>query len=128
MSDWVEDGVTPHPSGSYVYVDRTLSGVIRYLDAQRRKHRLDGPAVEWSKGTREWYVDGRLHRLDGPAVELADGTSEWWVDGQLHRLDGPAIERSDGGRQWWLHDVQVTDAEHTEIVAQLREIGEAPGL
>jgi len=21
-------------------------------------HRIDGPAVEWSDGTKEWYIDG----------------------------------------------------------------------
>lgn len=30
-----------------------------------------------------WYYDsdGDLHRLDGPAVEYADGTKEYWVHG-----------------------------------------------
>ena len=150
MSDWFADGVTPHPTGGYVHVERTPAG-IRYLDAQRRMHRrggpaiegadgtrewyvggqshhLDGPAVERSSGSREWYVDDKLHRLDGPAIERADGSREWWVGGQPHRLDGPAVEYADGSREWWLRDVQVTEAEHAEIVAQLREIGEAPDV
>jgi len=32
-------------------------------------------------GTRVWRADGRLHRTDGPAIEYTDGTREWWVDG-----------------------------------------------
>jgi hypothetical protein len=42
---------------------------------------LDGPAIDWADGSKEWYVDGKLHRLDGPAREGADGTKSWWVDG-----------------------------------------------
>ena len=32
-------------------------------------------------GTRKWYSDGLYHRVDGPAVEYADGSKEWWIDG-----------------------------------------------
>ena len=27
------------------------------------------------------YKKGKLHRIDGPAVEDTDGTKEWWVEG-----------------------------------------------
>ena len=31
--------------------------------------------------TIRWFNDkGELHRLDGPAIEYADGYKEWWVD------------------------------------------------
>ena len=53
-------------------------------------HRLDGPAVDWRSGTREWYVFGERHRLDGPAIEYDDGSRVWYKKGILHRLDGPA--------------------------------------
>ena len=49
--------------------------------------------------------------LDGPAVEWADGTKEWWVDDKLHRLDGPAIENADGTKRWFIDDVELTEAE-----------------
>ena len=33
--------------------------------------------------TIHWYNDkGQLHRLDGPAVEYADGFKEWYVEGR----------------------------------------------
>ena len=51
-----------------------------WFDESGQPHRLDGPAVEWADGTREWWVEGRRHRLDGPAVEWADGTTEFWRD------------------------------------------------
>ena len=76
--------------------------VIIYTNACGEYHRLDGPAVEWSDGTKEWYQNGHLHRLDGPAYEGANGEREWRIEGKLHRLDGPAIEYSDGSKQWWI--------------------------
>lgn len=45
-------------------------------------HRLDGPAVEWKDGAKEWRVEGKLHRLDGPAIEWNDGGKEYWLDGK----------------------------------------------
>ena len=125
---WTADGVTPHPTGGYVHVERTKRGAIRYLDAQRRMHRRGGPAVERADGTGSWWVDDKLHRLDGPAVERADGTRQWWLHNKLHRLDGPAVERADGTRSWWLLSVQMTEEEYAEIVARLREMGEAPDV
>lgn len=74
-------------------------------------HRLDGPAVEWAGGTKEWWVDGKRHRLDGPAVECANGTKVWYVEGKLHRLDGPAVERANGTKEWWVDDKQMTEEE-----------------
>ena len=45
-------------------------------------HRLDGPAIEWADGTKEWCVDGKVHRLDGPAIEWENGDKEWYVMGR----------------------------------------------
>jgi hypothetical protein len=45
-------------------------------------HRVDGPAVEYSDGDKEWYLDGKLHRVDGPAIEYSDGDTEWYLDGK----------------------------------------------
>jgi hypothetical protein len=53
-------------------------------------HRLDGPAIEYKDGTKEWCVDGKCHRLDGPAVEYKNGTKEWWVNGKY--LDTKEVE------------------------------------
>ena len=88
-----------------------------------KKHREDGPAVEYTNGDKEWwindqchredgpaieycykawYTNGQLHRIDGPAVEYTNGDKEWYLYGILHRLDGPAIENSDGTK-WWIN-------------------------
>jgi hypothetical protein len=44
-------------------------------------HRIDGPAVDvW--GYKSYYINGIRHREDGPAIEFTDGTKEWWLNGQ----------------------------------------------
>ena len=75
----------------------------KFSDAQGRWHRVDGPAVERSSGTKEWYLNGKLHRVDGPAYEQFDGTTVWYLNGKRHRVDGPAVERSSGTKEWWLN-------------------------
>ena len=53
---------------------------------------------EWGnkvwKNSRNYY-----HRTDGPAIEWSDGDKEWWLNGMLHRLNGPAVDRPN--RQLW---------------------------
>lgn len=61
-----------------------------------------------SKGTRRWYVDGKLHRADGPAVEWANGDKEWWVNDKVHRIDGPAVEYADGHQLWYVNGKEIS--------------------
>jgi hypothetical protein len=49
------------------------------------------------------YKDGIFHRVDGPAIEYSGGEKEWWLYGERHRVDGPAIEYSSGKKEWWLY-------------------------
>jgi len=59
--------------------------------------------VEYTSGTKVWYLNGQWHRVDGPAIEYPDGTKEWWLNGKVHRVDGPAYEGADGSKQWHLN-------------------------
>ena len=60
-------------------------------------------------GNKLWRnKDGKFHRLDGPAVEFADGDKQWWKKGNLHRLDGPAIEVG-SYKAWWKNGVKFPD-------------------
>ena len=68
-----------------------------------RRHRTDGPAVDWAHGEKQWYYYGRLHRADGPAIENEDGRREWWQNGYRHRVVGPAVIWADGSTEWWLN-------------------------
>jgi hypothetical protein len=81
-----------------------------------RRHREDGPAVEWLDDDgvylSEWYKHDKLHRDGGPAREWrgingATGTGHWYREGLLHREDGPAIEVNKGNQWWYLNGVRI---------------------
>jgi hypothetical protein len=42
----------------------------------------DGPAIEWSNGTKYWYRNDKLHREVGPAIEWANGNKSWYLHGE----------------------------------------------
>jgi len=64
-----------------------------------------------------WYNEkNQLHRLNGPAIEWADGTKEWWVDDKCHRLDGPAVEWASGFKAWWVKGKQMTEEEFNKYI------------
>jgi len=42
-----------------------------YLNDKR--HRENGPAIEYHSGDKAWYKNGKLHRNDGQAVEYFNG-------------------------------------------------------
>ena len=63
-------------------------------------------------GYKRWLLpNGKRHREDGPAVEYTDGTKFWCRNGKLHREDGPAVEYANGYKEWWLNDKQYTEEE-----------------
>lgn len=76
-----------------------------FLD--NKVHRADGPAIEQFDGDFFWVVEGKNHREDGPAIVYSDGSKEWYLHGKRHRVDGPAVEYSDGTRRWYLDDILV---------------------
>ena len=80
-----------------------------------KRHREDGPAVEWANGSKQWYLHGKAHREDGPAYESIDGYKEWSLNGKAHREDGPAYEYIDGTKEWWLNSEEV----HPETLVDL---------
>lgn len=74
-------------------------------------HRIDGHAVEWSDGHKEWWIDCKQHRLDGPAIIYSDGTKAWYINDKLHRLDGPAVEDADGTKEWYIDGNELSTKE-----------------
>ena len=93
-------------------------------------HRNDGPAIEYSSGSKEWWVDGVMHREDGPAVILVTKPrKEWWINGNLHRDDGPAIEYGTNSYgypehcAYYIDGERYTDKEHyTQAIARKKEL------
>ena len=67
-----------------------------YLNGKR--HRINGPAIEFANGDKWWYLNGKYHRVDGPAVERANGDKWWYLNGKCHRVNGPAIEFANGDK------------------------------
>ena len=44
-------------------------------------HRIHGPAVILVHGgRRHWYHMGQRHRADGPAIEFSNGTKYWFLN------------------------------------------------
>lgn len=89
-----------------VTIRKMNEATIWYLND--RKHRIDGPAIEYDDGGVEWYKDGLLHREDGPAINYVSGYKAWWLNGQIHRVDGPAVEFSNGRLGWYINGKDVT--------------------
>ena len=64
-----------------VTVDK--EGTIKWYNEKEGYHREDGPAVEYSNGTKFWYLNGKRHRENGPALEFADGDKVWYINGKI---------------------------------------------
>ena len=47
------------------HIEVNTYGTRWYRNAMGQLHRDDGPAVEWSNGTKSWYQNGLRHRTDG---------------------------------------------------------------
>ena len=77
----ISNGEGVHPRYFQIPTSKLLILQQVYPNSSQLLHRLDGPAVEYAAGTKEWYVDGELHRVDGPAIEYSSGDHYWYVDG-----------------------------------------------
>ena len=86
-------------------IERSNGSKEYWIDGQL--HREDGPAVEWSNGGKEYYINGKLHRENGPAVEW-NGDKEYYINGKRHREDGPAVEWANGSKEYWINDKELT--------------------
>lgn len=85
-------------------------------------HRTDGPAVIRSNGKRLWFQNGQLHRPDGPAIEYTNGYYEWYLNGKLHRTDGPAMMIDPNGTEEWCTNGQILDKIQVENWLQENKI------
>jgi hypothetical protein len=87
-----------------------------YKNNRGKYHRTDGPAYEYSNGSKYWYINGLRHRTDGPAIENIYG-KHWYINGKRHREDGPAVEWNNGVRSWYLNNIYYSEEEfHKEII------------
>jgi hypothetical protein len=69
---------------------------------------MSNPQID-GYGIKHWRnTDGKRHRDDGPAVEWPDGDIWWYQHGKLHRDDGPAITYQNGAEFWYVNDVLLS--------------------
>ena len=74
---------------------------------------IEYTVMVYDDGYKAWYLNGKRHREDGPAIEWANGCKSWYLNGKLHREGGPAIEGVlNGTKKWYLNGEQVTEEEH----------------
>ena len=38
--------------------------------------------IRINKWNKQWWLNDKRHREDGPAIEYPDGTKEWWLNGK----------------------------------------------
>ena len=97
------------------YIIETNDYTTYWYNRKRELHRENGPAVEYSDGTKKWYKNGKRHREDGPAIEWSNGNKYWYIEGKLHRTNGPAIENSNGSKSWYIEGKEYTEEKYNEI-------------
>ena len=85
-------------------------------------------------GDKSYYSDKEmtiLHREDGPAIEYTSGCKEWYINGYPHREDGPAYEAASGYKQWYINGYILTEKEFNDrnkVEFTLEEIAEKLGV
>ena len=44
-------------------------------------------------GSKHYFLKGKRHREDGPAIDYADGHKEWFLHGRCHKIEpvGPNV-------------------------------------
>lgn len=70
-------------------------------------------------GTKIWYLDNKRHRINGPAIEYCDGYKAWYQHDKRHRIDGPAIIHTNRVNEWWINDRKIGSDE--EITRWIKE-------
>ena len=66
-----------------------------------------------------WRLNGEYHREDGPACEYSGGTKFWYVNGKLHRSDGPACEYAHGYKSWYINGVNYTEEDFNKKISEM---------
>ena len=74
----------------------------------------------YRNGDKYWYLNGKRHREDGPAVEYAAGDKSWYLNGKYHREDGPAVDYASGYKSWWLNGKPYTPSAHEIIIYKMK--------
>jgi hypothetical protein len=41
-----------------------------------------GKLYEWADGSKSWWLNDKRHREDGPAIEYVTGRNDWYLQGK----------------------------------------------
>jgi hypothetical protein len=52
------------------------------IELEQIKEKYIPKCVVSANSTKEWRLNGKRHREDGPAVEWTDGSKQWWIHGE----------------------------------------------
>ena len=55
-------------------------GIVSYYNENNELHRVHGPAVIFTSGSKYWLQNDKRHRLDGPAVIFTNGDKYWYIN------------------------------------------------
>jgi len=105
-------------SNSKIYINE--DGTKVYTNLKEKYHRLNGPAIEWKNGDKEWWEEGKKHREDGPAIEWSNGSKFWYIEGKLHRTDGLAAEFANGNKYWYILDKLLKEKEFNSWINRIK--------
>ena len=98
------------------HIEVDNEGTRFYYNSAGQLHRTNGPAIEWSNGTKSWFQYGLRHRTDGAAIEYTTGSEEWYLNGLHHRVDGPAVEYTNGYKRWFINGEELSESEFNQEV------------
>jgi len=84
-----------------------------YRNSKEELHRLDGPAVEYSNGSKFWYINENSHRNIDPSVEWSNEEKYWWFKGERHRIGGSCYSC---GKWWFIDGKKYSKQEYFDIV------------
>jgi hypothetical protein len=68
----------------------------------------------------EYFKNGKRHREDGPALEYSNGDEVWYINGQCHREDGPAGVYTNGFKVWYLNDIRYSEEQWLQEVTKIK--------
>ena len=64
--------------------------------------------------------NGEVHREDGPAIEYSNGTKYWYLNGKRHRENGPVVECG-AYKYWFLQGEELTEEEFNARIAKSQQ-------
>ena len=82
---------------NYIYCIRLLITCKQFYNNEILKKLIIDHFIEIKideYGTKRWYLNGKRHREDGPAIEYSDGRKLWYLNGkQISEYEFNKIEK-----------------------------------